>query len=310
MNTEPWDPRRLPDLRGTSALVTGGSAGIGLHVAEQLAAAGARVTIAARSADRTRAALEALRVSVPDARVGAVALDLTDPGAIREAAAAVAAEGPLDMLVNNAGITSSPRRTETAEGHELMLAANHLGHFALTLLLLPSLAHRARVVSVGSLTHRRARMDFDDLQCRRSHRSMTAYGRSKLATLLFAFELDHRLRAVGSTVVSVAAHPGWAVDGLTPARPPMLGPSFGARVRSAPLSLLAQGKDRGAWPIVRAATDPAAWGGEYYGPSGFGSLRGVPEAQSAAEHAHDRGTAARLWEASESLTGVRWPGRP
>ncbi|MFB7055323.1 oxidoreductase [Streptomyces vinaceus] len=303
-----WDPLAVPAQDGRTAVITGGNAGIGYHVAEQLARAGARVVLAGRSAERTRTALDALRAAVPDAWATDVRLDLADLVSVRRAAEQLAAAGPVDLLVNNAGVTASGKRAETAQGFELMFGTNHLGHFALTLLLAPAMSPEARVVSLGSLTHSRARLDFDDLQSRSGYRSMAVYGRSKLAVLLFAAELDRRLRAEGRTVTSVAAHPGWAVQGLTPARPPLWQPGPLAAVRSAPLAVLAQGKDRGAWSVVRAATDPDALGGQYFGPRGPGSLKGCPTVQVAAESAHDRVAAARLWAVSEDLTGVRWAG--
>ncbi|MFJ3633102.1 oxidoreductase [Streptomyces sp. NPDC090112] len=302
-----WDPLAVPAQDGRTAVVTGGNAGIGFHVAEQLARAGAHVVLAGRSAERTRTALDALRASVPGASASDVRLDLAELRSVRRTAEQLAAHGPVDVLVNNAGVTSSGKRAETAQGFELMFGTNHLGHFALTLLLLPAFGPDARVVSLGSLTHARARLDFEDLQSRRRYRSMAVYGRSKLAVLLFAAELDRRLSASGSTVRSVAAHPGWAVQGLTPARPPLWEPGPLTALRSAPLALLAQGKDRGAWPVVRAATDPDALGGQYFGPDGPGSLRGVPTVQVAAESARDRAAASRLWTVSEDLAGVRWP---
>ncbi|MEU8778067.1 oxidoreductase [Streptomyces sp. NPDC048606] len=303
-----WDPRAVPPQDGRTAVITGGNAGIGYHVAEQLARAGAHVVLAGRSAERTRTALAALRAAVPGARASEVRLDLADLDSVHRAAGRLTATGPVDLLVNNAGVTASGKRAETAQGFELMFGTNHLGHFALTLLLVPALATDARVVSLGSLTHTRAHLDFDDLQSRSDYRSMTTYGRSKLAVLLFAGELDRRLRAIGSAVRSVAAHPGWAVQGLTPARPPLWEPGALARVRSAPLALIAQGKDRGAWPVVRAATDREALGGQYFGPFGPGSLKGPPSVRSTAESARDREAAARLWAVSEELTGVRWEG--
>ncbi|MFF4323444.1 oxidoreductase [Streptomyces sp. NPDC001568] len=303
-----WNTRLLPDLRGRSAVVTGGTSGIGFFVAEQLASAGAHVTLAGRSPERTRAAVAALARSAPDVLFTSVRLDLADLESVREAADTIRAAGPLDILVNNAGVTAAPRRAETRDGFELMLGTNHLGPFALTLQLLPALvsAGPARVVSLGSLTHTPARIDFDDLHGQGAYRSMRAYGRSKLAALLFAFELDRRLRAAGSAVSSLAAHPGWAVDGLTPARPPMWEPSPWLRRRGRPLAVVAQGKDRGAWSVVRAASDPDAQGGQYFGPSGPGSLRGLPAIEHAADHAYDPAAGARLWEVSEALTGVHW----
>ncbi|MFE4258087.1 oxidoreductase [Streptomyces sp. NPDC056883] len=303
-----WDPQDVPGQYGRTAVITGGNAGIGYHVAEQLARAGAHVVLAGRSTARTRTALDALRRAVPGASATDVRLDLADLDSVRRAAADLTAAGPVDILVNNAGVTASGTRAETAQGFELMFGTNHLGHFALTLLLAPALGPDAHVVSLGSLTHTRARLDFGDLQSRTHYRSMAVYGRSKLAVLLFAAELDRRLRASGSTVRSVAAHPGWAVQGLTPARPPLWEPGPLTAVRSAPLALLAQGKDRGAWPVVRAATDPVAIGGQYFGPIGLGALKGTPSLAAMAESARDPEAAARLWTASEELTGVHWAG--
>ncbi|WP_331730420.1 oxidoreductase (plasmid) [Kitasatospora sp. NBC_00070] len=304
-----WNPTHLPDQHGRTAVVTGGSAGIGYHVAEQLAAAGAHVIVAARSPQRTEAAVASIRGQVPGASVEGIPLDLADLVSVQQAAAGLQRRGPVDILVNNAGVTSGAERTETADGFETMFGTNHLGHFALTLQLLPALLERptGRVVTLGSLTHTRAALTLDDLQSFHSYRSMRVYGRSKLAALLFAFELDRRLRAAGSPAVSLAAHPGWAVGELDPARPPVWSPTTAQRLRGAALALMAQSKQRGAWPVVRAALDPLAAGGRYYGPGGVGKLKGAPVAQRAADHAYDHSVAARLWDISETLTGVCWP---
>jgi NAD(P)-dependent dehydrogenase (short-subunit alcohol dehydrogenase family) len=198
-----------------------------------------------------------------------------------------------------------PPRRETGDGHELMFGTNHLGHFALTRWLAPllSAAPAARIVTVGSFAARSERLDLDDLESTRDYRPKRTYGRSKLAQMTFGFELDRRLRAAGSTVSSVVAHPGGALDSLTPARPPLHTRTTGQRLRGLPAALLVQGKEAGAWPIVRAVLDPHVEGGQLWGPRFFG-LRGAPSPEPVPAHMSDADVAARLWAASCGLAGV------
>ncbi|MER5883759.1 SDR family NAD(P)-dependent oxidoreductase [Streptomyces sp. NPDC001941] len=311
--TPRWNVRRLPDAEGRVFLVTGGNAGIGYFVAEQLASTGATVVLGSRSSVRAEVALASIRARVPGARAKAVRLDLADLSSLRttvDSLADLLADPPgvehLDAVVLNAGIAlDDPPRGETGDGHELMFGTNHLGHFVLTHWLLPLLAAApaGRVVTTGSFAAKSERLDLDDLQSREDYRPQRAYGRSKLAQMYFGLELDRRLRAAGSTVVSVVVHPGGALDSLTPSRPPVHVRTTGARLGAAPAALLVQGKDAGAWPAVRAVLDPAVGGGQLWGPRVFG-LRGEPRRETVWDHLADRAVATRLWDASRDLTGV------
>ncbi|MGI5340193.1 SDR family NAD(P)-dependent oxidoreductase [Streptomyces sp. CA-181903] len=300
-----WDVRRLPSAEDKVFLVTGGNAGIGYFVAEQLAATGAVVLLGSRDAAKAGAAMASIGARVAGARVRHLPLDLADLSSL-----AAAVDGSdldhLDAVVHNAGVAlDDPPRLETADGHELMFGTNHLGHFALTRWLAPllSAAPAGRVVTVGSFAARSERLDLDDPQSTRDYRPKRSYGRSKLAQMCFGFELDRRLRAAGSTVLSVVAHPGGALDSLTPSRPPVHVTSPGQRLRALPAGLLVQGKEAGAWPIVRATLDPDVRGGQLWGPRLFG-LRGLPRHEPVPTHMADGAVAARLWAVSCVLTGT------
>lgn len=301
----PWNVRRLPRAEGRVFLVTGGNAGIGYFVAEQLAATAATVVLGCRNPAKAEGAAAAIRARVPGSRVRSVRLDLADLASLRAAVDALGVER-LDAVVHNAGVAlDEPPRRETGDGHELMFGTNHLGHFALTGWLMPLLAAApaGRVVTTGSFAAKSERLDPDDLESRTDYRPKRAYGRSKLAQMYAGIELDRRLRAAGSTVVSVVVHPGGALDSLTPSRPPVHVRTAGARLGAAPAGLLLQGKHAGAWPAVRAVLDPAVRGGELWGPRVFG-LRGAPRREPVWDHLADTAVAARLWEASRDLTGV------
>ncbi|HEX3874387.1 MAG TPA: oxidoreductase [Solirubrobacteraceae bacterium] len=296
-----WTAAQIPDQTGRRAVVTGANGGLGIVVAEQLARAGADVILACRDPDRGRAAAEAITTRVPAALIEVRRLDLADLGSIREFAGRLSAEpAGLDLLINNAGVMAPPRRL-SADGFELQLATNHLGHFALTGLLLDPLlaAPAGRVVTVSSVLHRIGRIDFDDLQAAGDYRRWRAYGQSKLANLLFAFELDRRAREAGAGLASLAAHPGFANTNLQAASSGRL-----ARVLFTPANLLfAQSAAAGALPILCAATADLP-GGSYVGPDGPGERRGHPRLVAAAPAAHDPVSAERLWQVSEELTGV------
>ncbi|WP_327135035.1 SDR family NAD(P)-dependent oxidoreductase [Streptomyces sp. NBC_01343] len=301
----PWNVQRLPGAGDRVFLVTGGNAGIGYFVAEQLSATGATVVLGSRSPARAEAATASIRARVPGARVRAVRLDLADLASLGTAAESLEVER-LDAVVHNAGVAlDDPPRRETVDGHELMFGTNHLGHFALTRWLMPllSAAPAARVVTMGSFAAKSERLDLDDLQSRKDYQPKRTYGRSKLAQMYFGVELDRRLRAAGSTVASVVVHPGGALDSLTPSRPPVHVRTAGARLGAAPAALLVQGKDAGAWPAVRAVLDPAVRGGQLWGPRVFG-LRGEPRREPVWNHLADPSVAARLWDASRDLTGA------
>lgn len=308
MSTSPassWDVPRLPRADGRVVLVTGGNAGIGYFVAEQLSAAGASVVLGSRDPVKAEAALGSIRGRVPGARVRAVRLDLADLSSLQSAVESLNV-ACLDAVVLNAGVAlDDPLRRETGDGHELMFGTNHLGHFALTRRLMPllSAAPAARLVTMGSFAAKSERLDPDDLQSRTDYRPKRTYGRSKLAQMYFGLELDRRLRAAGSTVASVVVHPGGALDSLTPSRPPVHVRTTGALLRAAPAALLVQGKHAGARPAVRAVLDPAVHGGQLWGPRVFG-LRGAPRHEPVWSHLADTSPAARLWDASCDLTGL------
>ncbi|MFF3576829.1 SDR family NAD(P)-dependent oxidoreductase [Streptomyces mirabilis] len=304
-STSPWNVRRLPRADSSVFLVTGGNAGIGYFVAEQLSATGATVVLGSRNLTKAEVAMASIRARVVGARVRAVQLDLADLSSLQTAVESLEVEG-LNAVVHNAGVAlDDPSRRETGDGRELMFGTNHLGHFALTRWLMPLLAAAptARVVTVGSFAAKSERLDLNDLQSWKDYQPKRTYGRSKLAQMVFGFELDRRLRAVGSTVASVVVHPGGALDSLTPSRAPLHVQTTGARLSAAPAALLVQGKNAGAWPAVRAVLDPAVRGGQLWGPRVFG-LRGEPRREPAWNHLADTAVAARLWDASCDLTGV------
>nr|WSX47889.1 SDR family NAD(P)-dependent oxidoreductase [Streptomyces sp. NBC_00974] len=301
----PWDVHRLPSAEGRTFLVTGGNAGIGYFVAEQLAATGAVVVLGSRDAAKAAAAMASIRSRVHGAHVRHLQLDLADLSSLKTAVEKLDCDR-LDAVVCNAGVAlDDPPRRETEDGHELMFATNHLGHFALTQQLAPllSAAPTGRIVTVGSFAARSERLDLDDLQSTRDYQPKRTYGRSKLAQMHFGFELDRRLRAVGSTLLSVVAHPGGALDSLTPSRPPVRVTTPGERLRALPARLLVQGKDAGAWPVVRAVLDPEVRGGQLWGPRLFG-LRGAPRREPVPTHMADPAIAARLWTSSGELAGT------
>ncbi|WP_055694593.1 oxidoreductase [Streptomyces prasinopilosus] len=297
-----WTADRIPDQQGRTAVVTGANSGLGLVTATELARRGAHVVLAVRD---VAAGEEAARRIGGDVEVRE--LDLASLDSVRAFAAQSAADLPVvDLLVNNAGLVLlGPRRT-TADGFELHIGTNMLGHFALTGLLLDRLAaaREPRVVGLSSITHKNAHLDFDDLMSERDYGASSAYGRSKLATTVFGIELDRRLRAAGSPIVSTLAHPGLTRTNLTPRAWEHRG-RLGRVIARAGL-LLTQPVEQGALPQLRAATDPGARGGQFFGPSGFGETRGrVTEARLSREAA-DPAVGRRLWAAAEELTGVSY----
>lgn len=295
----------MPVPHSPLVVITGASAGLGYYTAESAAAAGARVVIAARSSDRALRAADGIRDRVLGAEVSVVPLDLAELSSVHRAAESIAALGAIGALVNNAGVLGARRRSETADGHELMFGTNHLGHFALTALLLPRLAASGRVVHLGSIAHRFARLDWSDLENRR-YRSFRSYCRSKLAVMLTGFELAERMREAGRTQSSVVVHPGYAVDELSARRPALPDAESGSALTRAVLGLFAQGKDAGAAPAVAAALGEDVRNGDFLGPASWEQLRGPAVPVAARPWARDRAAAARLWSASERMTGIRF----
>lgn len=288
-------------------VVTGANAGLGYFVAEQLAATGARVVLACRDEERAQHAVDRILSIVPDADLQIVVTDLADLRSVREAAERIMADGPVDVLVANAGVVGSKRRQTTADGFELQFGTNHLGHFALVSHLLPALtaADEGRIVHLGSIAHSYARLDLDDPMMVARYSSHRAYARSKLAVMTFGFELDRRLRAAGSRVSSVVAHPGFALENLTERRAGIVRRRWLPSPVVGILRTFAQGKDQGARPLVYAAIGADVSSGEYWGPDGWFQLTGAPALVRARRHTRDRRAAARLWNLSARLTRVQ-----
>lgn len=296
-----WTARDIPDLTGLTAVVTGANSGLGKETARELARRGAVVEMAVRDEAKGRAAADEVRADVPGADLRVQRLDVASLASVRAAAAELRGRHQrIDLLVNNAGVMYTPRST-TEDGFELQLGTNHLGHVALTALLLDRLlaAPAARVVAVSSVAHKiRSRIDFDDLAFEHGYDRVAAYGRSKLANLLFAYRLDALLRAAGAPAVALAAHPGVSDTELTRHSPGPL--RLGARLGGRFLNSAAVG----ALATLRAATDPDARGGEFYGPRGPGEAVGHPVRVLSTDASHDGATQRRLWDVSCELTGV------
>jgi NAD(P)-dependent dehydrogenase (short-subunit alcohol dehydrogenase family) len=296
MTTSRWTAVDLPDMHGRTAIVTGANSGIGRVAALELARAGAAVTLAVRDTNKGDAAAAAMPGDVTVRQ-----LDLADLGSVRSFAEAT--QDPVDLLVDNAGIMATPEQ-RTAEGFELQVGTNHLGHFALTNLLLPQITDR--VVVVSSDLHRNGKIDLEDLNWeRRSYKPWAAYSQSKLANLLFVLELERRLTEAGSAVRAVAVHPGYAATNLQG----RTGNPISNLVGAIGNRLIAQSDTMGALPTLFAATADIP-GGTYIGPDGFRHLRGHPAVDVPAKQALDAATARRLWNLSEQLTGASWTLSP
>ncbi|MFI8828515.1 oxidoreductase [Streptomyces sp. NPDC053431] len=309
--TEQWNADRIPDLTGRVFVVTGANSGLGLATTRELARHGGHVVLAVRNEEKGRAAASGIAAQVPGARLDVRRVDLADLDSVREFADKLRAAHPsLDVLVNNAGVMAPPY-TRSAQGHELQFAANHLGHFALTGLLLDRLAAGTapRVVTVSSLQHRKGRIDFDGLagpdggEGARRYSPMGSYNQAKLANTVFGHELHRRLTTTGSPVRSVLAHPGYTATNLQNDTPVALVRWVYGRVLG---PLLAQAPETGALPQLYAATAPDVESGAFFGPDGPGELRGAPKPVAYAPAATDPETGRRLWELSERLTDVRY----
>lgn len=302
--SDKWTELDVPQQRGRVAVVTGANTGLGFETARVLAEHGASVVLAVRDVEKGKQAADRIVAQAPGADLAIQRLDLTSLDSVRAAAAELRSSYPkIDLLINNAGIMTPPKRT-TRDGFELQFGVNHLGHFALAGLLLDLMlpVPGSRVVTVSSMAHRvRAGIRFDDLQSERSYDRVAAYGQSKLANLLFTYELQRRLAPLGGTI-AVAAHPGVAATELVRNLP---GPV--RLVLPAVMPLFTQGPAMGALPTLRAATDPAVLGGQYYGPDGWRENRGHPRVVASSKQSHDEVVQRRLWAVSEQLTGVRFP---
>ena len=301
-----WSAADIPDLTGHTAVVTGANSGLGWQTALELARHGAIVTMACRDGEKGAEALGRLRAELPEADATVRILDLADLTSVRTFAEdLLGAQPELDVLVNNAGVMAVPYR-ETVDGFEAQFATNHLGHFALTGRLLPALLARpnSRVVTVSSTAAAFGRIDFDDLQSKRRYLRWPAYSQSKLANQLFAYELARRAEASGTTLVSVAAHPGYAATNLQTAAPVSEGNRVRAELMRITNLVFAQSDADGALPQLYAATASGVANGEYFGPDSWFGQRGHPTRVTAPRQARSTETAQRLWAVSEELTGV------
>ena len=308
MATGKWTADQIPSQAGKTALITGANSGIGYQAALELARHGAHVLLGCRNEAKGRAALERLLREAPGASAEVVPLDMASLASVRAFAAAFIGRGiALDLLINNAGVMALPKRELTEDGFERQFGTNHLGHFALTGLLLPALlaAPAPRVVTVASLAHRTGKIDFDNLQRERGYEGWDAYNASKLANILFAKELDRRARAAHSRLLSLAVHPGVSTTSIFENGPGTM------NLKAIMVKLLApvmmQNDEAGALPTLYAATSPDAHGGEYIGPDGFGELKGSPVVVQPRPQALDVAVGERLWTVSEDLTGVHYP---
>jgi NAD(P)-dependent dehydrogenase (short-subunit alcohol dehydrogenase family) len=300
-----WTESDVPDQSGRIAIVTGANTGLGFETAKVLAAKGAQVVIAVRDTEKGKAAAAQIVGNVPHADVAVQPLDLGSLQSVRAAADELKAAYPrIDLLINNAGVMYPPKQT-TSDGFELQFGTNHLGHFALTGLLLDHLlpVEGSRVVVVASIAHNiRAGIHFDDLQWERSYNRVSAYGQSKLSNIMFAYELQRRLATAAANTIAVAAHPGVSNTELMRHLPGTTLPAFNKLA-----GLVTNSPAMGALATLRAATDPAVTGGQYYGPDGFRELWGHPVLVDSNKQSRDVAVQERLWGVSEELTGVRFP---
>ncbi len=304
----PWTADHMPDLSGKTIIVTGGNSGLGYEASLQLAGKGANVVLACRNTNKARAAIDTIIAQKPGASLDVMELDLASLASVRGFAKSfLDRHGTLDVLCNNAGVMALPRR-RTLDGFEMQFGTNHLGHFALTGLLLERLlaSPGARIVSVSSTMHRTGKIHFDDLQWERRYSKWGAYGQSKLANLLFTHELQRKLDAKGASLISAACHPGYAATNLQATGPRMQGSKLMERMTQLANQLFSQSAAMGALPTLYAATSPEVRGGNYIGPDRFAEQWGHPKKVGSNARSRDQDVAARLWEVSESLTGVRY----
>ncbi|MFC7059410.1 oxidoreductase [Halovenus salina] len=302
-----WGIDEMPDQSGRTVVVTGANSGLGFEATHAFAQKGATVVMACRDRSRAESARDEIRASVDDPSLSVLELDLASLDSVRSFAETFSAEyDELHVLCNNAGLMAIPRR-ETEDGFEMQFGVNHLGHFALTGLLLDVLCEtdgESRVVTQSSGLHENGEMAFDDLHSEASYDKWDAYAQSKLANLLFAYELDRRLRAVDASVTSVGCHPGYADTDLQRRGPEMAGSRLRLVGMKIANTLVAQPAGQGTLPMLYAATADEVAGGEYVGPGGFMNMRGAPTVQSSSARSTDEAAAARLWDVSAELTGV------
>jgi NAD(P)-dependent dehydrogenase (short-subunit alcohol dehydrogenase family) len=301
-----WTTANLPDQTGKTVVVTGGNSGLGFYTCRALAARRAQVILACRDQEKGLSAIRRIREDFPQASLELLPLDLADLTSVRSFALAFAEKHPrLHILINNAGLMATPHR-QTVDGFELQFGVNHLGHFALTGLLLEQLlaVQDARIVTVTSLVHSSGVINFDDLDSRRKYARWDAYARSKLANLLFAYELQRRLETHGCSVISLAAHPGYSATNLQTTGPGLDQNRLILELMKFGNALLAQPAPMGALPVLYAAAAPDVQGGDLVGPDRFFGMRGYPVKTHSSPASHDLAAAVRLWSLSEQMTGV------
>jgi NAD(P)-dependent dehydrogenase (short-subunit alcohol dehydrogenase family) len=301
-----WTDQEIPDLQGQVALITGANSGLGFETTRVLAAHGAHVVMACRNLDKARQAQGIIKATVPQASLELAILDLASLTSVRAFARNFSEQHPrLNLLFNNAGVMAIPRQ-ETEAGIEVQFGTNHVGHFALTGLVLSTLlaTPQSRIVTMTSAARSMGRIRFDDLNRTRSYGRWAAYGQSKLANLLFAFELQRRLAAAGATTISVAAHPGYATTNLQTTSATVSGKVVERLFYASLGRILAQSARMGALPQLYAGTASGLLGGELVGPGGFAGMRGYPRIAPKAQREDDQATAARLWKVSVELSGV------
>lgn len=301
--SQKWTSADVPDQSGRVAIVTGANSGLGYDTAAVLAGKGAHVVLAVRNLDKGAEAADRIKAASPNAVVALQELDLSSLDSVHKAADELRAAHPrIDLLINNAGVMYVPTRETTKDGFEMQFGTNHLGHFALTGQLLDHMlsVDGSRVVTVSSVGHRvMARIHFEDPHLTRKYNRVEAYGQSKLANLMFTYELQRRLKLKGAPTVALAAHPGFSDTELMRYLPGWI-PEFMWKVATQPA-------DKGALPTLRAATDPTATGGQYYGPDGIGEVKGNPKVVASSAQSRNEELRRRLWTMSEELTGVTYP---
>ncbi|HBY06385.1 MAG TPA: short-chain dehydrogenase [Chloroflexi bacterium] len=304
-----WTTTNIPDLSNKTAIVTGANSGIGYWAAYWMAAQGARVVIASRNAQKADSAVKKMGASQPGLELDLIPLDLANLETIRDFVAVFQERyTSLDILVNNAGVMALPYR-QTADGFEMQFGTNHLGHFALTGLLLPRLlaSPAGRVVTISSMVHRQGSIDFGNLNGEKAYAPWPAYRQSKLSNLLFAYELQRKLQAAGKPLISLACHPGYANTNLQSVGPEMGQSSLDKLFWKLANTLVAQSAEKGALPSLYAATALEAQGGDFIAPHGPAEARGYPVRSKSSPASYEEAAAAKLWQISEELTGVKYP---
>ena len=299
MSKKKWDSNDIPDQKGRIAIVTGSSSGIGYETARVLANKNAEVIMAVRNLQKGNAALDKIKAGYQDADVKVMELDIASLESVRRFTEDFKKNySRLDLLINNAGVMMPPY-SKTADGFELQFGTNHLGHFALTGLLMDLIINTesSRIVNVSSTSHKSGKIDFDDLDWeKRTYKKMRAYGDSKIANIYFTYELQRNLEKAGSKTIAVASHPGWTATEL----------QRHVGIVNFLNRFFSQGIDMGALPTLYAAIAPDVKGGDYYGPAGWLEMRGYPKKVESNELSHDQKISKKLWEASEELTGIKW----